>query len=108
MKKTKTLIILLILSIFTMFSPSVYGADDLIERADHGKNVICQDCELVAGIENLLEFVSENMENYLLKRSYLKRHLLGSSAISKDITHLSHLKDDNNKKIVLWFNLFEF
>ncbi len=108
MKKVKTLVTLLILSIFTMLSAPVHGADDVVESADNEKNVICQNCELVAGLERLFEFASDNMKQYLYKSSYLKRHLLGSSSISKDIAHLSHLRDEKNKKVVFWFNLLEF
>jgi hypothetical protein len=107
MKRAKTLGILLILGMLIMFSAPVYGADNLDGRKDK-ESYMCQDCELVEGIENLLEFASDNMKHYLLKRSYLKRHLLSSSPISQDTAHLSHLKDDNNKKVILWFNLFEF
>jgi hypothetical protein len=108
MKKVRGLVTLAILSIFTMVSAPVHGAEGVNENGSEEKNIRCQNCEFVGGVERFFEFVSDNMTLYLQKKTYLKRHILGSSVISQDISHLSHLKDERNKKVVVWFSLFEF
>ena len=105
MKKTNTLVTLVILFIFTMFYAPVYGTDDINSGSDKKE---CDNCEKFPGLENLKGFASDLNLRILSKLVDLNKHVVRSSPVSQDIAHLSHLKDRKNKKVVFWFPLFEF
>jgi hypothetical protein len=105
MKKAKTLVMLVILIIFTMFYAPVHGADNMNKGSD---KKICDECEKFPGVKNFKDFASDLNLKILSKLVNLNKHVFRSSPVSQDIAHLSHLKDSKNKKVVFWFPLFEF